>query len=80
MDAATFFFWNLNAVWCCVISFFVAVIFWSIPLYFFIRWRREVCERDEWMDRGFMNGFDIGIDNERSYLLFTLLLIKSFIL
>ena len=27
-----------------------------------------------------MNGFDIGIDNERSYLLFTLLLIKSFIL
>ena len=27
------------------------------------------------MDRGFMNGFDIGIDNERNYLLFTLLLI-----
>ena len=32
----------MSAFWCCFLSFFVAAIFWSIPVYYFVRWRRDV--------------------------------------
>lgn len=43
VDAATFYFFHWHAIWCCVVAFVIAVVCWSIPLYFFICWRREVC-------------------------------------
>ncbi len=33
---------HMSAFWCCFLSFFVAAIFWSIPVYYFVRWRRDV--------------------------------------
>ena len=29
-------------IWIVIISFFASVLVWSIPVYFFIRWRRDV--------------------------------------
>ena len=33
---------NLSAGWCCVCGFFFCVICISIPIYFFVKWRRDV--------------------------------------
>ena len=33
---------HLHAFWCCLIGFVFAVVFWSIPVYFYVRWRRDV--------------------------------------
>lgn len=29
----------------CIIGFFICAVFWSVPVYYFIRWRRDATAR-----------------------------------
>ncbi len=42
--AACFSVLHLHAFWCCLIGFVVPILFWSIPVYNYVRWRRDVGE------------------------------------
>ena len=35
-------FTSIPPIWSILLTFFVAIVCWSIPVYFFIRWRRDV--------------------------------------
>ncbi len=36
---------HLPVIWVCVIGFCVCAVCWSTPVYYFIRWRRQVTAR-----------------------------------
>ena len=38
-------FFNLPVIWVCVIGFFLDAVCWSVPVYYFIRWRRRATAR-----------------------------------
>ena len=42
MCALLYDFTPIYPIWIVIIAFFGAVCIWSIPVYFFIRWRRDV--------------------------------------
>ena len=40
------FYWlHLHPGWCLAVSWLVSVFFWTIPVYYFVKWRRNVTER-----------------------------------
>ena len=42
---ACFYWLHLPPGWCLLVSWLVSVFFWTIPVYYFVKWRRNVTER-----------------------------------